>query len=57
MPLGTGLSLREAIVLANANPGTDLITFAHGMGDAFEGGGTIYLTLGTELHIGSDITI
>src|SRR5262245_41216388 len=40
--LGTGLSLREAIALANANSGADDITFAAGLS-----GGTIRLTLGT----------
>ena len=56
MPLGTGLSLREAIVLSNAAAGADTITFASGVGEAFEGGGSITLG-GTRLEISSDITI
>src|SRR4029079_2981251 len=39
---GGGLSLREAIALANANSGADDITFAAALS-----GGTIRLTLGT----------
>src|SRR5258708_4367972 len=33
-PGGTGLSLREAIALANANPGNDTIFFASGLSGA-----------------------
>ena len=43
-------SLRQAILNANANPGTDTITFAPGLS------GTIVLTSG-ELHITDDVTI
>jgi len=64
-------SLREAIAFANdpaagamgdgdADDDTlsnDTITFASGMGDAFEGGGTIYLTADSQLEITSDVTI
>ena len=46
MPGGSGLSLREAITIANANAGMDTITFANGAGEAFENGGTILLTMG-----------
>jgi hypothetical protein len=45
---GTGLSLREAIALADANPGADVITFATS--------GTINLALG-ELVLSTSITI
>ncbi|MEM6382687.1 MAG: choice-of-anchor Q domain-containing protein, partial [Pseudomonadota bacterium] len=50
-PIGTGLSLREAIALANANPDADTITF-----DAGLAGQTITLTLG-QLALTSDMTI
>ncbi|MEO1151864.1 MAG: choice-of-anchor Q domain-containing protein, partial [Pseudomonadota bacterium] len=40
------LSLREAISLANAMAGVDTITFASGMGDAFENDALIRLTQG-----------
>ncbi len=53
---GTGLSLREAIGLAIASAGADTITFANGVGEAFETGGTITLG-GTELTLSTDITI
>ncbi|EAQ24050.1 beta strand repeat-containing protein [Roseovarius sp. 217] len=58
-PGGTGLSLREALALANdegANPGADTIVFASETGDAFETGGTITLA-GTHLVLTSDVTI
>ena len=58
-PGGTGLSLREALALANdegANPGADTIVFASETGDAFESGGTITLA-GTHLVLTSDVTI
>ncbi|MEM7057623.1 MAG: tail fiber protein [Pseudomonadota bacterium] len=50
------LSLREAITFANSNPGADTITFAAGMGEAFENGGLIRLTQG-ELEITETVTI
>jgi uncharacterized protein YciI len=50
-PLGAGLSLREALVLANADAGTaDVITFQDGLS------GTIVL-IGGELAVFSDVTI
>ena len=49
-------SLREAITFANSNADQSDITFANGMGEAFENGGTIQLT-GGELTISSNITI
>ena len=49
---GFGLSLREAIGLANANAGADIITFA----PALLPGGTITLG-GTQLTISDDVTI
>lgn len=55
-PGGSGLSLREAIILTNANPGADTITFASGMGEAFEGGGAIVLTNG-QLRATGEVTI
>ncbi len=53
---GNGLSLREAIGLANANPGADTILFD---ASVFIGGATslIRLTLGTELEITDTVTI
>jgi CSLREA domain-containing protein len=51
-----GLSLREAIALANARPGADRIVFAAGPGDAFEAGGLIRLTQG-ELEITDAVVI
>ena len=48
---GGGLSLREALILANAMDGADTITF-----DALLSGATIVLD-GTELSIASDVTI
>jgi parallel beta-helix repeat protein len=45
------LSLREALSIANANPGMDTITFAHGLD-----GGTINLSLG-ELAITDSVSI
>ena len=55
-PGGAGLSLREALVLANDNPGADTIEFAAGAGEAFENGGTITLTNG-QLVGGESVTI
>jgi hypothetical protein len=51
---GTGLSLREALALANATPAdADTITFAAGLA-----GGTLFLTTGQQLAITTDgITI
>lgn len=49
---GGGLSLREAIGLANATMAADTIDFAAGLS-----GGTIRLTQGTSLIVTSDITI
>src|ERR671935_136686 len=49
---GGGLSLREAIALANANAGADTITF-----DASLSGGTLRLTLGTLEVSGASLTI
>src|SRR5688572_5912437 len=51
---GTGLSLREALALANANPAdADTITFASGLS-----GGTLFLTQAQQLSITTDdITI
>ncbi|MHC4718815.1 MAG: hypothetical protein ACYS5V_17780, partial [Planctomycetota bacterium] len=48
---GTGLSLREAVIIANALPGPDTITFAPALS-----GGTITLTMG-EMAITDDVTI
>ncbi|MCB1499007.1 MAG: cadherin-like domain-containing protein [Bauldia sp.] len=48
---GGGLSLREALILANALPGADTIVF-----DASLGGGTVTLT-NSQLTISSDVTI
>ncbi|MCB2079363.1 MAG: tandem-95 repeat protein [Novosphingobium sp.] len=69
-PFDGETSLREAIIFANdttANGGTgdadndgnanDTITFANGVGEAFETGGTIYLSSLTELQVTSSITI
>ncbi|MCB1493525.1 MAG: VCBS repeat-containing protein, partial [Rhodobiaceae bacterium] len=53
---GGGLSLREAILLANAAAGADTIVFAGSTGEAFEAGGTITLS-GSELTLSTDITI
>lgn len=53
VPGGTGLSLREAITLANANPGPSTITFASPLFDAAQ---KITLTLG-QLALTTDITI
>ncbi|UTW54670.1 S-layer family protein [Kordiimonas sp. SCSIO 12610] len=50
-PGGTGLSLREALALANANPDEDTIEFAPGLL-----GGTITLG-GTQLTITTSVTI
>ncbi|MEM7210578.1 MAG: choice-of-anchor Q domain-containing protein [Pseudomonadota bacterium] len=50
------VSLRDAIAAANATAEADEIIFASGVGEAFENGGTIRLTLGT-LDLTSDITI
>ena len=50
-PDGTGLSLREALALANGNAEADDITFAAGLA-----GGTLTLTNG-ELVITSNVTI
>jgi len=53
---GGGLSLREAITLANASAGLDIINFATGAGDAFENGGLIRLS-GTEIGITDSLAI
>ena len=50
-PGGTGLSLREALALANANPDEDTIEFAPGLL-----GGTVTLG-GTQLEITTSVTI
>ncbi|MEM9222098.1 MAG: choice-of-anchor Q domain-containing protein [Pseudomonadota bacterium] len=49
---GKGLSLREAIEIANRNPGQDAITFAQELL-----GGTLHLTQGTTLLIQDSVTI
>ncbi|MEM6623817.1 MAG: choice-of-anchor Q domain-containing protein [Pseudomonadota bacterium] len=49
---GSGLSLREAIEIANRNPGADTITF-----DASLSGGTIYLSTLTDMDITESLTI
>jgi CSLREA domain-containing protein len=51
-----GLSLREAVALANANPGADKIRFAVGLGKAFEAGGVIRLQHG-QIEITDAVTI
>lgn len=51
-----GLTLREAILLTNANDDTDTITFASGIDEEFEFGGLIRLTQG-ELDITESVTI
>jgi hypothetical protein len=52
-PDGAGLSLREALALANGNAEADEITFAAGLA-----GGTLFLTTGQHLAITTDgITI
>ena len=43
-PGGTGLSLREAIILSNESAGENTITFASGAGQAFEDDTLIRLT-------------
>ena len=48
-PDGAGLSLREALALANGNAEADEITFAAGLA-----GGTLFLTTGQELAITTD---
>ena len=48
--LGTGVSLREALSIANANPGPATITFADGLT------GTLRLN-GSEITIASEVTI
>ena len=55
-PGGDGLSLREAIALANETSGHDTIVFASGMGEEFENGGLIRLDMG-ELVITNSVTI
>ncbi|ETW10680.1 VCBS repeat-containing protein, partial [Roseivivax marinus] len=55
-PGGTGLSLREALVLANNSAGADTIEFASDIGETFENGGTITL-MGEQLVLSSDVTI
>ena len=52
---GGGLSLREAIILANATAGADDVVFAQGAGEAFESAATIFLT--NDLSLTSDLTI
>ena len=60
---GNGLSLREAIAIANAGDADgvdglfDTITFASGSGEAFENGGLIRLTTGKELLVSSAVKI
>jgi len=49
---GTGLSLREAVLLANATAGADEVAFDESLLDS-----TIRLTLGTQITIGDDLTI
>ena len=51
-PGGTGLSLREAISLSNANAGADTISF-----DSSLAGGVVYLTLGSPLAITGTVSI
>ncbi|MEP3178822.1 MAG: hypothetical protein ABJO45_04730, partial [Lentilitoribacter sp.] len=53
---GTGLSLREAIALANANADASIISFANGVGEAFENDALIRLTQG-DLDITQALTI
>jgi serralysin len=49
-------SLREAVTLANETAGSDSITFADDVGEAFEAGGLIRLTQG-EIEITDSLTI
>ena len=53
---GGGLSLREALHWANADPDADAIGFAGGAGEAFRGGATIALAQG-QLAISTTVTI
>src|SRR3954454_6427160 len=58
-PLGAGISLREALALANGNPGGDSITFDQSLvGGSTPGGndGHLRLTQG-QLLISSDVII
>ncbi|MEP3480789.1 MAG: choice-of-anchor Q domain-containing protein, partial [Fuerstiella sp.] len=55
-PGADGISLREAILAANSDPGADVIDFASDPGEAFSGGGTIVLTNG-QLNITSELSI
>jgi hypothetical protein len=48
---GSGLSLREALALANGNPDVSTITFAHGLA-----GGTLFLQQGL-LAVSTNVTI
>ncbi|GAB5407239.1 MAG: choice-of-anchor Q domain-containing protein [Aureliella sp.] len=57
-PGDDGLSLREVILAANADPSSEAVSidFASGANEAFENGGTIVLTNG-ELGITSEVSI
>ena len=55
-PGADGISLREAVEAANADPDADQIKFASEEGDAFQNGGTIVLTNG-ELGITTEVSI
>ncbi len=50
-------SLREAIVFANSKPGADTITFASGVGEAFQNGGVIRLSSQLFIHDIGGLTI
>ncbi|PYG26725.1 hypothetical protein [Pelagimonas varians] len=52
---GGGLSLREALLLAQATPEADTLIFASEPGDTFASGGVIHLS--STLEIWSDVTI